>query len=1151
MQQSKAMQRVVVVDDEEDDLSKLESSLRRAFDVQAFTDPREALTYCHRNGLPEVLVVDERMPQLSGLELFKALNHRFGDHPQVVRILLTGFSEIQDTIDSTHVGHIDHYCSKSLRPDELLGTVRRLLSLKRPERRSAARIPVPEREAIRMTDGDGAVHRVGDLGAGGLFLFTHRVHEHGASIPLEIQLSGGVSLRFSGRIAHVDRERDGVGIAFCDREPRLIEALEQLVRNHYRAHDHATLATRFPNLKLHELVLFTEPDTIEQMLSTFANTNTVTVVPGYNQRRVPARLTRVDAASGSLALAFAEQIEIPHVGEPVLISMTDNHRTFGSETVLFRVDSEGREALAMWPRAVFHADRRRCERIPALEKHCLELEISLHHPKATVRGKVLDRSDDGLSIFVPGEPGLVFPGSPLPMVRLFDGDQPQWSGPAEIRHLSPREVAGERGFVAGVQLGLGRAPAQRRPSNVAVQVYRPEAEAAPRLPDVGAHHVVRYPDAEGREIVGLLNLVPALRPSDEVPVVILPPGLGKTKEVLVGLALTLECTFRAVGKPIAILRFDGVRRRGESYHDPDCEAPERQSLRMTLRQGQSDLDASLQFVTDNPRFRPGPIFLVTFSLSTLEGRLFMRDGRYRHLIDRWIVCMGFPELRRVVARISANFDIVEASKLGMRLGVTEFLGVPIDADRFFSEALNDGLDDFPRARQDFSAVEVPISWLLGEHDHWIDRAWVEEVLNVQSRGPREVTMAPLGHTARTSKEALALFAMVGEILCRHLGVQAPVTIPDEQLLSRIRGRERDRLPSPARSDLASYWEQYLLGDRDDEGFDAFTYSEDYQAFLRLHAELLDLRAEHRVLEVGAGTGNLLLAVKEAQLTLPQAWTLTDLVPAALTKAQRKHEGLFPPTLERSYRGLDVELSPYRIVQNFLSGEYFALSELHGRIAGARLDSLEKLQQALDSELFRLLRGARLGEAEQAVLKQRFEWDVYETLVDLNTAVRVVRREAQAGYRRLNLPMTADTRMDLPFDDGSFDRIVASLVLPYVQNPTETLRELRRILRPGGRIVFSTMNPDADTSGIFVRMIERLEALPKEQLKGELEDALRSARRLLNQGAHLADLEEQGLFEFFTDKQLRQMCSEAGFGAIRLVPGFGSPAQATVVVTERD
>jgi SAM-dependent methyltransferase len=64
-------------------------------------------------------------------------------------------------------------------------------------------------------------------------------------------------------------------------------------------------------------------------------------------------------------------------------------------------------------------------------------------------------------------------------------------------------------------------------------------------------------------------------------------------------------------------------------------------------------------------------------------------------------------------------------------------------------------------------------------------------------------------------------------------------------------------------------------------------------------------------------------------------------------------------------------------------------------------------------------------------------------------------EAQAAGRNVLL---ADVRAKLPFPDESFDGVIAKDLLEHVPDPAHVVREIRRVLRPGG-VVFAS-SPDA-------------------------------------------------------------------------------------------
>lgn len=54
-------------------------------------------------------------------------------------------------------------------------------------------------------------------------------------------------------------------------------------------------------------------------------------------------------------------------------------------------------------------------------------------------------------------------------------------------------------------------------------------------------------------------------------------------------------------------------------------------------------------------------------------------------------------------------------------------------------------------------------------------------------------------------------------------------------------------------------------------------------------------------------------------------------------------------------------------------------------------------------------------------------------------------------------VTADLNRGFPFPDATFDTVVALEIIEHVENPNQFLREIARVLRPGGHVVLSTPN----------------------------------------------------------------------------------------------
>lgn len=64
-----------------------------------------------------------------------------------------------------------------------------------------------------------------------------------------------------------------------------------------------------------------------------------------------------------------------------------------------------------------------------------------------------------------------------------------------------------------------------------------------------------------------------------------------------------------------------------------------------------------------------------------------------------------------------------------------------------------------------------------------------------------------------------------------------------------------------------------------------------------------------------------------------------------------------------------------------------------------------------------------------------------------------RAQARADHLGGRVKLLPERAEDLPFADGSFDAAVATLVLCTIPDPARALREMRRVLRPGGDLRF--------------------------------------------------------------------------------------------------
>ncbi len=113
---AKRKTKILYVDDEQVNLSNFYLAFKPRYEVVTTKDADEALALFRKHGDFSIVVADQRMPGLSGTEL---LEQMFKIDPDPVRIVLTGFSELEDIIGAINRGHIYQYILKPWKEPDL------------------------------------------------------------------------------------------------------------------------------------------------------------------------------------------------------------------------------------------------------------------------------------------------------------------------------------------------------------------------------------------------------------------------------------------------------------------------------------------------------------------------------------------------------------------------------------------------------------------------------------------------------------------------------------------------------------------------------------------------------------------------------------------------------------------------------------------------------------------------------------------------------------------------------------------------------------------------------------------------------------------------------------------------------------------------
>ena len=106
---------ILYIDDEVHNLNAFKASFRRLYSVFTAASAEEAEKLLQEHEF-HIIISDQRMPKMTGIEFFESILERY---PEPIRMLLTGYADINAVVDAINKGQVYKYFSKPWNEEEL------------------------------------------------------------------------------------------------------------------------------------------------------------------------------------------------------------------------------------------------------------------------------------------------------------------------------------------------------------------------------------------------------------------------------------------------------------------------------------------------------------------------------------------------------------------------------------------------------------------------------------------------------------------------------------------------------------------------------------------------------------------------------------------------------------------------------------------------------------------------------------------------------------------------------------------------------------------------------------------------------------------------------------------------------------------------
>ena len=117
--------KVLYVDDEENNLFSFRAALRFHYDIYTAVSAEQGMEILRHEQIP-IIITDQRMPEITGVQFLEQVIPEF---PDSIRMILTGFSDIEVIIQAINTGRVFRYITKPWDENELKMTIDNAISL--------------------------------------------------------------------------------------------------------------------------------------------------------------------------------------------------------------------------------------------------------------------------------------------------------------------------------------------------------------------------------------------------------------------------------------------------------------------------------------------------------------------------------------------------------------------------------------------------------------------------------------------------------------------------------------------------------------------------------------------------------------------------------------------------------------------------------------------------------------------------------------------------------------------------------------------------------------------------------------------------------------------------------------------------------------